>query len=257
MELLAEYAPRGVRAVRLDSSRGAQAARNEGIRRSACDWIAFHDSDDIWLPNKLALQVDQLEQCERIEKVLVHCNGYMKKAKAETQELMEISRFHGRCYAKLLTTPGPMFPGMLVHKLQLQAIGLLDERCPSFQEWDTAIRLARVCEFVHVEEPLFVWVRHEDDSISRDFARDLAGFNYILEKHRDEIITHHGVHRWRALYLHNVWRALAFKKVEVAQDMLGMLPPHSSKLLAMTLAKMRTMPRGSDTLLRLAARLPF
>jgi glycosyltransferase involved in cell wall biosynthesis len=39
------------------SNAGAAAARNTGIRASRYDLIAFLDSDDIWLPRKLELQV--------------------------------------------------------------------------------------------------------------------------------------------------------------------------------------------------------
>mgnify|MGYP000623916195 CR=1 FL=1 len=34
------------------------AARNRGVEASAGRWIAFLDSDDLWLPQKLSRQVD-------------------------------------------------------------------------------------------------------------------------------------------------------------------------------------------------------
>ncbi len=36
---------------------GAQTARNIGIKAAKSDWIAFLDSDDEWLPNKIEKQV--------------------------------------------------------------------------------------------------------------------------------------------------------------------------------------------------------
>ncbi|MBF0230544.1 MAG: glycosyltransferase family 2 protein [Desulfamplus sp.] len=40
------------------TNKGVSAARNFGIKESKGDFIAFLDSDDLWLPNKLSCQID-------------------------------------------------------------------------------------------------------------------------------------------------------------------------------------------------------
>jgi len=42
-------------------NRGAGVARNLGVSRAQGDWVAFLDADDIWRPDKLAVQIEQIE----------------------------------------------------------------------------------------------------------------------------------------------------------------------------------------------------
>jgi glycosyltransferase involved in cell wall biosynthesis len=46
-----------VRCIRLPRNRGVSAARNAGVRAAGAPWIAFLDSDDEWLPEKLSHRV--------------------------------------------------------------------------------------------------------------------------------------------------------------------------------------------------------
>src|SRR3990170_4524560 len=46
-----------VRVIANARAKGAQGARNSGILAARGEWIAFNDSDDEWLPGKLAMQL--------------------------------------------------------------------------------------------------------------------------------------------------------------------------------------------------------
>lgn len=55
-------------------NKGHAGARNTGIRAATGDVIAFIDSDDKWLPEKLGEQVQAMEEDPEVG--LVHCNVY-------------------------------------------------------------------------------------------------------------------------------------------------------------------------------------
>lgn len=57
VQALEQKDPR-VRLLVLDNNEGAGAARNKGVEFATGNYIAFLDSDDIWMENKLAYQID-------------------------------------------------------------------------------------------------------------------------------------------------------------------------------------------------------
>jgi len=59
---LAEAA--GARVLRLERP-GVSRARNVGIRAATQPWIAFLDADDLWQPDKLAMQWQAVEHCPK------------------------------------------------------------------------------------------------------------------------------------------------------------------------------------------------
>jgi len=173
-----------IKLLRHERNKGAQAARNTGIRNATGEWIAFLDSDDEWLPNRLQAGFD-LQKREGFK--VIHSECYITEiteGKDITHRNMDIPSLSGNIYKELLKYPFPMFQGLLVKCECLERIGYLDEAIISFQEWDTSIRLARHYEFGFVPEPLFIY--------HRCHCKDAEGYYQIVEKHADEIIKYAG-----------------------------------------------------------------
>lgn len=61
--------------VRNDTNEGAGISRNIGLRKAKYDLIAFCDSDDFWVPNKLEVQITQMIK----EDAPICCGGFVKK----------------------------------------------------------------------------------------------------------------------------------------------------------------------------------
>lgn len=176
--------------------RGAQAARNRGIKEAKSNWITFLDSDDMWLPHKLEEQLKALK-CRHFNRyTVVHGDCIVQKTE-EDQSVWHVPVIHGTdVYKTLLEHPGPLFPTLLVSKKALEKIDCLDEHVPAYQEWDTVIRLSKICQFVHIPKPLFVYCLHEGITISKDHTKDIEGYQYILDKYKKDILAIGGISVW-------------------------------------------------------------
>ena len=69
-----------------------------------------------------------------------------------------------------------------MRKEKLIQIGLLDEDCPSMQEWDTHLRLSNIAKYTTLQEPLLDYSLNGADAITSDKRREVAGRMYILQK---------------------------------------------------------------------------
>lgn len=235
VEIVKSISDPRIRCIVLEKNSGAQVARNRGIREATGDWIAFQDSDDEWLSEKLEKQIAALAEINFQPMTVVHTDCFRYDLQTDSRTLWTLPLINGTAvYPLLLTSSGPMFQGILTSKAALEKIGFLDEAVPSYQEWDTAIRLAKECRFIHIKEPLFVYHLHGGETISKNKKRDIDGYQYIVDKFRDEILLYCGI---ATLNKHLIGNSLRAKRFGLDSEALAILGKCQGRSLRMPLLK--------------------
>jgi glycosyltransferase involved in cell wall biosynthesis len=225
-QIVQSYRDHRLRCIVLEKKSGAQAARNRGIREANGDWIAFQDSDDEWLSEKLEKQVKVMNDIGFDPWTLIHTNAIWMDSATGRRLPMDLPVVEGDdVYPLILTRPGPMFQGMLISRLAIEKISYLDEKVPSYQEWDTSIRLAKYCRFIYLREPLFVYHLHNDETISKDKIRDIIGYQYVIDKFKSDIIKLCGKQVWEDHLYAVVTKCLNFEFWSEADRYFALVEP--------------------------------
>lgn len=173
-----------IRYIRHETNRGAPAARNTGIRAATSDLIAFQDSDDEWLPAKLAKQM-ALFQAGGKDVDVVYCGFWRQSLNARTYiPEPQVKQRDGNILQQLLGGNFVSTQTLMLRRQCFEKSGLFDEDMPRFQDWELAIRLARHFAFHLVDEPLVI-AYETAGNISSNDAAGWRALEMILEKHND------------------------------------------------------------------------
>ena len=171
-----------LRYIRHDTRRGAPAARNEAIRKSSGEFVAFLDDDDEWRPKKLEAQVEVFRRGGP-DVGVVYSSYEVVDRKTGHVVGRKVAEKRGELARDLLERNVVGSSScVVVRRTALEAAGLWDERLPSFQDYDLWIRLSRVVRFDFVAEDLLRYSVHQKQ-IWKDLGALDQGIDVLLGKH--------------------------------------------------------------------------
>jgi hypothetical protein len=147
------------------ANKGLPGARNTGIRASLGKYIAFLDSDDAFLPEKLNLQVPLLDAQPELGLV---AGGYIE-VDSTMQPLRELRPWEKNSTLDLpdwLRTCLFSVGSPLVRRTWLDRVGLFDESMRFVEDWDLWLRLSTAgCRMQWLREPVYLYRIHGSNMV--------------------------------------------------------------------------------------------
>jgi glycosyltransferase involved in cell wall biosynthesis len=177
--------------IKHDTNKGAAAARNTGIEASRGKYMAFQDSDDEWLPEKLEKQMNVFKTAQPevgvvyTDMLKIGENGrteYLHSAQVTNKNLIDSETNNYQAWGLTVGTS-------IIRKDCFDAIGLFNENFPRHEDLELFIRLSKHYSFVHIKEPLVKYYV-TPGCMSSNTNSLVTAHNLLIEKYSDEMKNH-------------------------------------------------------------------
>lgn len=144
------------------NNRGEPAARNRGIDEATSEYIAFLDGDDLWMADKLELQVDYLikhPDCSLVytDMCTFDGNGIID---ASIKRRFRMDLPSGHIFKSLFNRSLFGSGSVVFRKACLDTVGYFDENLLVGSDYEMWLRIARHFELGVVDKPLLMYRHH-------------------------------------------------------------------------------------------------
>jgi len=178
--------------IRHEENHGVSAARNAGLAMSRGRFIAFIDSDDEWLPEKLEREVRAID-AEPEETGVVYSSFWLIKDGQRRIVPSPITRWVSHLPSRVRRLEGDLSVSLqqgnfialhaaLIRRVCFERVGGFDEQFRSLEDWDLWLRIADQFDFRFVSIPSS-YKYYTADSLSTDQEIDVSAAKLMLSKY--------------------------------------------------------------------------
>ncbi len=162
-EIIADYEHEII--VLRQANKGVSAARNRGIAEAAGQLVAFLDSDDLWLPQKLSRQVDFFKLnpdavINQTEEIWIR-NGV--RVNPKDRHIKSAGMIFERSLGLCLISPS----AVMIQKMLFDAVGVFDESLPACEDYDLWLRISSRYPVHLIDIPLIIKRGGHADQLSK------------------------------------------------------------------------------------------